>query len=284
MNTARVCACAVAACMTAAASAQSTIGLVDFDGTELGLTGYANSVYTYTGAGLGTNAALVSQTASGNSAWVAGDAFWPMTRAAIGPNGIGMPFAISDDSVAAAAGNTIFASDTLGFAGQTFGNGFFGLTDTENPSNTGLITASFDFSIAGFTSLMVSADFAAMGDFEAADLFNFEYSIDGGAFQPLFTSSVDENGSQNYLMDSGSPVSLDDPVLINGVLLNDVYQNFAAPVSGSGTTLTIRFSAQTDGSEGFGFDNLKVTGIPAPGVSAALALGALLIARRRRSA
>lgn len=283
MNTPRICACALVACVSGTASAQVTVGLVDFDGTELGLVGYTNSVYTYTGAGLGTNAALVSQTASGNSTWSPGDSFWPMTRAAIGPNGIGMPFAISDDSVAAAAGNSVFPTDTLGFAGQAFTDGFFGVTDTENPNNTGLIAATFDFNIAGFTSIMVSADFAAMGDFEAADLFDFEYSIDGGAFQPLFTSSVDENGSQNYLMDSGAPVLLDDPLLINGVLLNDVYQNFVAPVSGTGSVLSIRFSAQTDGSEGFGFDNLKVTGIPAPGIPAALALGGLLLARRRRS-
>ena len=57
--------------------------------------------------------------------------------------------------------------------------------------------------------LVVQIDMAAMGDFEAGpggDNFLFEYSIDGGAFQPLFTSSVDEADSQTYFMDRGTQV------------------------------------------------------------------------------
>lgn len=263
--------------MALAATTVSAQGLVDFDGTELGLIGYTNPIVTYTGAGFGTNAALVST--NGTSGWSPGDAIWPMTRAALGPNGVGMPFSISDDSVVPAAGNTVFPGDTQGFAGVNFQTGFFGITDTENGMNSGPIEILFSFDITGLSNIGVSADFAAMGDFEAADAFNFEYRIDGGAWQPLFTSSVDENGAQNYLMDSGTTVSLDDPLLINGTLLDDNWQTLSAPVMGAGSTLDIRLSAMTDGgTEGFGFDNLSV--VPEPASLILLALAGVFIRRR----
>ena len=75
--------------------------------------------------------------------------------------------------------------------------------------------------------LLVYLDMAAMGDFEAGpdgDSFLFEYSLDGGAFQPLFTSSVDEAASQTYFMDRGTQVVRDDPLSVNGVLLNNDFQ------------------------------------------------------------
>lgn len=260
------------------------IGHVDFDGTELGLIGYSNSTYGYAGPGFGTNASNVSSDAFGSSLWVGGDAFWPMIRSALGPNGIGMPFSISDDSVSPAFGNTLFETDTLGFAGVALdNNGFFGVTDTENPSNAGPISAEFVFDVSGAPNLEVMVDIAAMGDFELADSFVFEYSIDGNPFLPLFTSSVDEAGSQNYFMDNpaNNPVLLNDPVLMNGTLLGDDYQSFNAKLTGIGDVLTIRFTAMTDGSEAFGFDNLIVK-VPAPGTGALLLAAGLVGARRRR--
>ncbi len=275
------------ACLLVAVQAMSAfaaIGFVDFDGAELGLTAYSNAAYTYTGTGLGTHAAQVTP-GTATTTWVAGDAAWPVTRAVIGPYGApaGMPFNLSDDSVAGAAGNTAFPTDVLGFAGVNFTDGFFGVTDTVNPANTGPVFATFTFNISGASNLAVSILAAAMGDFEASgagnDYFNFEYSIDGGAFQPLFTSVVDENINQNYVMDSGAAVTLDDPVLLHGVLLNDNYQVISASIPGSGSSLAIRFNGQTDGNEGFGFDNLTVT--PEPASLAIFALGALAALRRR---
>jgi hypothetical protein len=71
-----------------AAQAQ-TIGQVDFDGKELGLIGSTHSIYSYTGPDFGTDATLLDPGLG-----------WPN----VGPNGVGMPFSISDDSVAPAAG------------------------------------------------------------------------------------------------------------------------------------------------------------------------------------
>ncbi len=82
------------------------------------------------------------------------------------------------------------------------------------------------------------------------------------------------------MMHSGTPVTLDDPLLINGVYLDDNFQTLGAPVDSTGDTLYIRYTAVTNGgTEGFGFDNLTVT--PEPASLALLALGALSLLRRR---
>jgi hypothetical protein len=279
-------AASVIALSAGASIANAQIGFVDFNGVETGLVGYTNAIYSYTGPGLGTNATLLDQgLGNANSSWSPGDAFWPMTRANLAPNGIGMPFGISDDSVAPAAGNTLFETDTQGFAGQAFdNNGFFGVIDTENSSNSGPTVATFDFDITGASNLGFQVDLVAMGDFEASgDFIRFEYSIDGGSFTTLLESTIDESLTQTYTMDNpaNNPVMIDDPMVVAGVLLNDEYQTFSAAIAGSGSTLSIRFTAQLDGgSEGFGFDNLTI--VPAPGAAALLALGGLVASRRRR--
>jgi len=269
------------------ATAGTTIGLVDFDGTELGLLSYVNPIVTYTGPGLGTDAN--QQNLFGTTLWTAGDSAWAMTRADFGPSGMGMPFNISDDSVAGAQGSAPFPADTLGFAGVAQdNNGFFGVTDTVNPANPdNTVTVDFVFDIGGFSNLFLSIDFAAMGDFEGTgtiDFLNVEYAIDAGPFSAVFTSSIDEAISQMYAMDNvaNNPVILDDPMLMNGVLLNDDYQTFTEGLAGSGSTLTLRFTMQTDGGEGFGFDNVRVFAVPAPGAFALLGVAGLIARRRRR--
>ncbi len=269
------------ALLTALALSTTTlaaIGYVDFDGTELGLVSYTNSTYTYSGPGLGTNASFVAP-GTATTSWVAGDSFWPLNRGNVGPNNVGMPFNISDDSVAGAAGNTTFAADVLGFAGQWLDNGFFGVTDTENPVNSGFINADFVFDISGYSNLSISLDMIAMGDFELADQFIFAYHIDGGPFTVLWSITADEAASLNYTMDSGAVVTLDDPLVVGSTYLTDFFQTFTANIAGTGSLLTIRFAAVTDGNEGFGFDNLRI--VPEPSSLGLLALGGLALIRRR---
>ena len=268
----------------AVSTASAQIGFVDFDGTTTGLIGYTNDQIVGNGTTVGQDSDMWTYANYGSF----GDVFNPMSRASLGPfttggGQVGMPFAISDDSVSAATGNSVFATDTQGFAGQAFGaNGFFGVSDTVNGTSNTTGVATFTFDVAGFSNLSVSADFWAMGDFEAADSFVFDYAFDAGPFQSLFTSSVDEAGSQNYVMDSGAPVTLDDPVLMNGVALSDSATNLIAALSGSGSTLTIRFTATADGGgEAFGFDNLAV--VPTPGAMALFGLAGVVGARRRRA-
>lgn len=267
------------------------IGLVDFDGAELGLLGYTNSALTaIAGPGFGTSAAAA---ASSSTTWGPGDAFWSMSRLTLGPGGIGMPFAQSDDSVVASAGNTVFANDNLGLvSANTAGSktdGYFGVTDTENGSNSGPVVATWRFDVTGFTGLSINMDFGAIGDFEAADSFVFDASMDGGAtFTTIFSSSVDEAGSKVYeALDSGFVPTLDDPLSINGVMLSREFQNISASLDGvnrTGDELIFRFTAESDGgTEAFGFDNINIRGVPTPGAAALLAIAGAGMSRRRRA-
>jgi len=206
-----------------------------------------------------------------------GDSFGIMFRGIA--VGAGAPFAIMDDSA------SIFTGDTLGFIGEGDFDPFFGSVDTVNGSNpNAMAEATWAFDISGFSGIEFAADFAAMGDFEASDTHLFEYQIDGGGWVSMLASSVDEDGSQDYVMDGGALVSLDDPMSLGGVMLNEDFQTISAGIAGTGSTLEIRYSAAQDaGSEAFGFRNLEITGVPAPGALALLGFGGLVAARRRRA-
>jgi predicted outer membrane repeat protein len=113
-----------------------------------------------------------------------------------------------------------------------------------------------------FSPLVVDVEMAAMGDFEAGaagDSYKFEYSIDGGDFQPLFISSVNEAGNQLYILDNGIPRFLDDPLVVNGVTLNNRFQTLSAVIPGGGSSIRIRFTAVNSGAaEAFAWRNLFV--------------------------
>jgi hypothetical protein len=150
---------------------------------------------------------------------------------------------------------------------------FFGVVDTVNDVRDDWNTAIWTFDITGFSDFRISADMAAMGDFEAGnfaapsqDAFVFDYAVNSGPFELLFESSVDTQISQDYEMElphADNPIiTLDDPLSMNGVMLNNVFQNIAADISGSGSRLEIRFRAITDGGEeAFAFRNLFVEAI-----------------------
>lgn len=169
------------------------------------------------------------------------------------------------------AGNSAWIGpDLTGFIGTIFdahfsllgNNAGSGLaaTPTRTPDANGNLIGP----AVPIESLMVNIQVAAMGDFEAGpggDSFVFEYSIDGGAFQPLFTSSVDEAISQTYVMDKGTSVVLDDPLSINGVVLNRQFQWISAAIPGGGSQIQIRFTATNDGpNEAFAWRNLHIYG------------------------
>ena len=191
-----------------------------------------------------------------------------------------MPFTLADDtSVSSCA---FFMNDMLGVVarGEYLHGRFFGVVDTVDPANpSGLGIVTFEFNIAGFNNLEISIDMAAMGDFETGgtpDYYNWEYSIDGGSFFPLFTSSVNDarvDGmpveTLTYTLASGTMVTLPDPLSMTPVggtpvfVQNaiDAMQTFTAPVTGAGSVLTLRFTTQAEATtEGFAFDNVVITG------------------------
>ncbi|MEL6601083.1 MAG: ExeM/NucH family extracellular endonuclease, partial [Pseudomonadota bacterium] len=169
-----------------------------------------------------------------------------------------IPFALLDDSTG------VFTPDTLGIVETaTDVEEFFGIVDTVNPNNPdGPATACWEFDITGFGALTFSLDLAAMGDFENDDEFSITYSIDGAPAQELFDIAVDEDGTQTYVMASGTEVILFDPVLVNGTALTNDFETFTTGISGRGSTLTIEVSATANGgSEALAMRNMIVDGI-----------------------
>jgi hypothetical protein len=152
---------------------------------------------------------------------------------------------------------------------------WFGVTDTVNPNNpSGDATATWVFNVAGAANLQVSVDMGAMGNFEAggvdADTYTWTYSLDGGAFQPLFTSSVNEAVSATYTLANGTTTqTLDDPLYMTNtasatVQLTNVLQTLTSSIAGAGTQLAVRLFTHTNAiDEAYVFDNLLVTGLVA---------------------
>jgi len=174
-----------------------------------------------------------------------------------------VPFTLLDDSL------SIFELDTLGIVSEAKLDKWFGTNDLQNPDNlSGAGTATWVFDIVGFTNLSISLDMAAMGDFEAAatmtsvaDSYVIAASIDAGSPQALFTMTVDEADSLVYTMAGGALVTLDDPLMVNGsTVLNNVFRNFVAAITGTGNALTITLTVTNDSDEAFTFDNIMIMG------------------------
>ena len=171
-----------------------------------------------------------------------------------------IPFAVVDDS----AGS--FPGDTLGIVKTGNTDEFFGIVDTNNGDTGGRdVVATWVFNVGGADNLSLSIDMGAMGDFEASattgDFFNWSYSIDGGPAQTAFQSSVDEDASQTYTMEDGALETLADPMLVNGVLLNNNLATQTAALTGSGNQLTLILTANTNaGDEAIAYQNIVING------------------------
>ncbi|SDQ13573.1 ExeM/NucH family extracellular endonuclease [Pseudovibrio sp. Tun.PSC04-5.I4] len=171
------------------------------------------------------------------------------------------PFSLVDST----AGS--FENDALGIIDETTNTGeFFGVTDSINADNTGLLSASWTFNITGYKDLGLSLDLGAMGDFESTDTFAIRYSIDGGEEQVLYSFTSDDDDTQTYTLASGKTVELDDPLTDteSGVVLSNALQTLISDLEGSGSELTITLEGKSDGSsEAFAMQNLKILGTPA---------------------
>ena len=181
-----------------------------------------------------------------------------------------IPFQLADDSN---NGNSADVQGVVDTATKT--DRWFGVTDTVNGDNLpvgnpGEATATWEFDVAGAFDLELTLDMAAMGDFEASgvngDRFNWTYQFDDGATNPLFTSSIAEDASQDYALADGDQVTLNDPLtMANSVgeetTLSNLFTSITSPLSGTGQRLTVQLTVLTDGGEeGFAFDNLTVIG------------------------
>lgn len=204
-----------------------------------------------------TSLNLNSYTNPYNGAFVsAGDGFQKYQRG-VSPS---IPFSVLDDSL------FIFPSDSLGIIKDGNTDEFFGAVDTENPQNSGPISANWEFDVSGASGLGLSIDMGAMGDFESSDSFVWTYSVDGAAELTAFSSTVDDAGSHTYTMEGGAVFTLNDPMLMNGTILTNDLTTFSTSIAGEGTTLKVTLTAQLNGgSEAIAFQNLVVTdGNPPP--------------------
>ncbi|WP_217358699.1 ExeM/NucH family extracellular endonuclease [Thalassococcus sp. S3] len=167
-----------------------------------------------------------------------------------------IPFAIVDDS------NADFAGDQLGIIDASSNTDeFFGVVDTENGDNSGPVSATWSFDIAGFEDLSLSVDVGAMGDFEADDSFTLSYNIDGGAEVTLFEFRADEDASQTYTLADGDDFTLSDPLTVagSGEVLTNILQTLSADLDGTGAELNVTLTATADGgSEAFAMQNLII--------------------------
>jgi len=176
-----------------------------------------------------------------------------------------IPYGLVDDT------NNGYPADTVGVIdASTDHDEFFGVIDTVNGDNPGPdpyhATWVFDIS-SGTGDLTLSIDLGAMGDFEADDSFVWSFQVDGAAPQTFLTAAADEDGTLTYTMADGTTRDLDDPLVVDGVTLSNVFQSFQTPVP-SGSTLTVVLTALTDGgSEGFVARDIVVvdSGLPGQG-------------------
>lgn len=170
-----------------------------------------------------------------------------------------IPFAMLDDSL------SVFTGDTQGIVNEDNTDVFFGAADTVNGDTSGPVTAIWVFDIAGGSDLVLAIDMGAMGDFESTDTFEWTYSIDGGAETTAFVNGFDDSGSQTYTLAGGNSFTLNDPMLMNGELLNNELATFVTAIAGTGSQLTLKLTATTNGgSEAFVFQNIMIStgGLP----------------------
>ena len=153
-------------------------------------------------------------------------------------------------------------SDSLGLVKSTNLTSFFGITDTVNSNNaSGEVEAIWAFDISGFTELMFSIDIAAMGDFEINDIFNIDFQIDNGDWVSIFTGIADESGVQSYRLENGSDLVYNDPMTVDGTVLNNNFTQFSQSLAGDGDVLGVRLSATTNGgTEAMAFQNMLING------------------------
>ncbi|GAB4544275.1 MAG: hypothetical protein Tsb0013_01280 [Phycisphaerales bacterium] len=280
--------------LAGAANAQTIVAGQDFDGGALNLI----------------TSNVINQDGGGGDAFGVGSfANWFQ--------GTGVPFGLADDSVVDVSGGTYdplgaFPGDDEGVYGQNSdpNNNFFGISDSDE---FGLAqTASWTFDVSGFTDLRFSVDMGGVtdGDFGGytSQTISFELILDGNSlgtldFNPAtndgsFTARTMDNGNITGLggvLQASSAFGVSKTNADTGLLDSNLYVDKATLDTGELDTFTTGIFSAAGGStldvvvtadfafEAAAFDNLAITGVPAPGAAALLGLAGFAGLRRRRA-
>ncbi len=271
------------------------IAAEDFDGGDIGLIG---SVVPALDGGPGDYFGVGSRNA------------WPQ-----GFPDPGVPFSIADDSVFGYANGTPFPGDNEGIYGMNsnLDNRYFAMSDSDEFG--GDQTASWTFDIAGFSELGLRIDMGGISndsfggyDPALADIV-FSVQIDGGAVQTAFDVDAEVFSGQFFVRDmddglaggGGNLLVVGGDNLVNKLLAEDgslagntyvdksvrrgdgagELDTFVTAINGEGLELTLTMTANMP-FEAYVFDNIAITGVPAPASLALLGLGGLVATRRRR--
>jgi len=242
--------------------------------------------------------------------------FWGVGSRNAWPQGFpapGVPFSLADDSVFGYANGAPFANDGEGVFGQNsnLDNNYFAMSDTREWGTS--VTASWLFSVSGYSSLAVAIDIGSDVDaafpYDAATVITFSASIDAGAPQTLFSFTRGANtlapGSMRpmdsgnnpdpthlllatgdatitkFFAEGGSSTTAGDLYLDKSLAANGLLDTFMTTVAGTGSTLTLTLTANMP-FEAAAFDNIVITGVPEPASLALLSFGAVVLLRRRR--
>ena len=166
---------------------------------------------------------------------------------------LNIPLALLDQS-------TVNASDNLGIVKSANNKPFFGIVDTvnsDNPTNDAI--ASWKINIANLSAITFLTDIAAMGDFESNDRFEWRYSIDNNPFISLFQGVTNESTFQDYNLDLGNSITLNDPLTVNSIRLNNEFSTFTSSILATGNLLTLELNAKTNGGrEVLAFQNVAI--------------------------
>jgi len=164
--------------------------------------------------------------------------------------------------------------------------GYFAAMDTNGspgPTALPLYLTTDTFSIAGFSNLGFAVDLAediasnGANDWDISDFVNFEYQVDGGAWNSIFSVLNDGVNDFNTL------------AFVNGVAVTDTFSTFNADLSGvSGSTMALRVVwSLNSGDEDLAIDGLSIIGesiavVPLPTAAiAGLGMLGLMGASRR---
>lgn len=127
--------------------------------------------------------------------------------------------------------------------------------------------------ISGKTNLHFNGSFAANNTTAAFentafgsthnDYIIIEYSIDGGAYQPILRFYAN-NGINSGTNNKSLSLDTDGNNVGDGTILSSTFQSFEKQITGTGTTLTLRIrSFMNGGSEEWAIDNFKLQEGPA---------------------